>query len=135
MGVQDAGRVVEGHNPPLKRYQSPRLWRTIRAGGWHPVMRVRQATSFQPFGGQRQPAATLVRAPGEGWGGRGVVFRERQHRNCLNISNGKINQIRTPVFQIRTVGVYLGQHLPLRVIGPDLRLPPVTCRLLAFLFS
>ncbi len=64
---------------------SPRLWRTIRAGGWHPVMRVRQATSFQPFGGQRQPAATLVRAPGDGWVGRGVVFRERQRQRAVTL--------------------------------------------------
>ena len=58
---------------------SPRLWRTIRAGGWHPVLRVRQASAFQPFGGPRQPAASLVRAPGEGWVGRGVLFQAR-HR-------------------------------------------------------
>lgn len=59
---------------------SPRRWRTIRVGGWHPVMRVRQATAFQPFGAARQPAATLVRAPGEGWVGRGVLFQERQRQ-------------------------------------------------------
>lgn len=64
---------------------SPRLWRTIRAGGWHPVMRVRQATAFQPFGAARQPAATLVRAPGEGWVGRGVVFRERQRQRVVTL--------------------------------------------------
>lgn len=64
---------------------SPRLWRTIRAGGWHPVMRVRQATSFQPFGGPRQPAATLVRAPGDGWVGRGVVFREHQRQRVVTL--------------------------------------------------
>ena len=58
---------------------SPRLWRTIRAGGWHPMLRVRQASAFQPFGGPRQPAASLVRAPGEGWVGRGVLFQAR-HR-------------------------------------------------------
>ena len=64
---------------------SPRLWRTIRAGGWHPMMRVRQATAFQPFGAVRQPAATLVRAPGEGWVGRGVVFRERERQRVVTL--------------------------------------------------
>ena len=54
---------------------SPRRWRTIRVGGWHPVMRVRQATAFQPFGAARQPAATLVRAPGRAGSGAGCSFR------------------------------------------------------------
>ena len=71
----DAGGGVRGPGA----MGAPRLWRTIRAGGWHPVLRVRQASAFQPFGAARQPAASLVRAPGEGWVGRGVLFQER-HR-------------------------------------------------------
>ena len=55
------------------------LWRTMRAGGWHPGRWVRQASAFHPFGAARQPAATWVRAPGEGWVGRGGLFQER-HR-------------------------------------------------------
>ena len=50
---------------------SPRLWRTIRAGGWHPMMRVRQATAFQPFGG-RAPASRDL-----GPGSRGGLGRAR----------------------------------------------------------
>ena len=37
------------------------------------------------FGAARQPAATLVRAPGEGWVGRGVVFRERPRQRVVTL--------------------------------------------------
>lgn len=61
---------------------SPRLWKTIRAGGWHPVMRVQNTIHFHPLQGRRQTVATLVSGPGQGWVGRGVAFRAAQLRRA-----------------------------------------------------
>ena len=54
---------------------SPRLWQGIGSLGWHPLMRVKGNTSFQPLGGTRQPAAQLIPGPGYAWVGRGTAFR------------------------------------------------------------
>ena len=54
---------------------SPRLWKRIRDLGGHPLMRVKETTTFQPDGGQRQPVVTLVPGPGHAWVGHGVAFR------------------------------------------------------------
>jgi len=54
---------------------SPRLWQGIGSLGWHPLMRVKHNTSFQPLGGTRQPAAQLIPGPGYAWVGRGTAFR------------------------------------------------------------
>lgn len=43
---------------------SPRLWKQIRALGWHPLMRVRTNTIFQPSGGCRGRAIKLIPGPG-----------------------------------------------------------------------
>ncbi len=59
---------------------SPRLWKRIRDLGWHPVLRVRQETTFAPAGARRQRADQLVPGPGHGWVGRGVVFKHRHVR-------------------------------------------------------
>ena len=59
---------------------SPRLWNGIRALGWHPLMRVKNNTTFQPQGGCRLPASTLVPGPGHGWVGTGTAFRKPTSR-------------------------------------------------------
>ena len=60
---------------------SPRLWNQIRALGWHPLMRVKNDTVFQPLNGCRQPARQLVPGKGYAWIGRGTAFRNpRIHR-------------------------------------------------------
>ncbi len=59
---------------------SPRLWKQIRTLGWHPLMRVRNDAIFQPQGGSRLPARTLVPGPGHGWVGTGTAFRNPKLR-------------------------------------------------------
>ena len=61
---------------------SPRLWRGITALGWHPLMRVKGNTTFQPLGGCRQPASHLIPGPGYAWVGRGTAFRQPKVRRC-----------------------------------------------------
>ena len=58
---------------------SPRLWRTIRALGWHPLLRIRPEAVFAPTGQARVCAASLV-APGEAWIGTGIAFRHPPKR-------------------------------------------------------
>ena len=53
---------------------SPRIWKPIRAVGWHPLMRVKNNTSFQPLQGRRQPARQLIPGPGHAWVGKGTAF-------------------------------------------------------------
>jgi hypothetical protein len=55
---------------------SPRLWQEINSLGWHPLMRVKNNTTFQPLGGRRQPAWQLVPGPGHAWIGQGSAFRQ-----------------------------------------------------------
>lgn len=59
---------------------SPRLWKRIRDLGWHPVLRVRQETTFAPAGARRQRADQFVSEPGQAWVGRGVAFKHRHVR-------------------------------------------------------
>lgn len=61
---------------------SPRLWKRIRDLGWHPVLRVRQETTFAPAGARRQRADQLVPGPGHAWVGRGVAFKHRHVRRA-----------------------------------------------------
>lgn len=61
---------------------SPRLWKRIRDLGWHPVVRVRQETTFAPAGARRQRADQLVPGPGHAWVGRGVAFKHRHVRRA-----------------------------------------------------
>ena len=53
---------------------SPRLWAGILAQGWHPLLRVKGNTSFQPLGGTRLPARCLIPGPGHAWVGQGTAF-------------------------------------------------------------
>lgn len=59
---------------------SPRLWRSITAIGWHPLMRIRPDATFAPRGQVRRPARTLVPGPGHAWIGMGTAFKHRQVR-------------------------------------------------------
>ena len=61
---------------------SPRLWKRIRDLGWHPVLRVRQETTFAPVGARRQRADQLVPGPGHAWVGRGVAFKHHHVRRA-----------------------------------------------------
>jgi hypothetical protein len=59
---------------------SPRLWRAIRACGWHPLMRVRPNATFAPLGLPRRPARDLLPGPGHAWVGAGTAFKHAQVR-------------------------------------------------------
>jgi hypothetical protein len=59
---------------------SPRLWKGIGSLGWHPLMRVKHNTSFQPLGGKLQPAHQLIPGPGYAWVGWGTAFRRPKLR-------------------------------------------------------
>lgn len=59
---------------------SPHLWKQICALGWHPLMRVKNNTSFQPLRGCRQPARQLIPGPGYAWVGRGTAFSNPKRR-------------------------------------------------------
>lgn len=56
---------------------SPRLWRSVKEHGWHPLMRVRPDATFAPLGLPRRPARTLVPGPGHAWVGAGTAFKHR----------------------------------------------------------
>ena len=53
---------------------SPKLWRQIRAQGWHPYMRYRKNVSFCAQDGRRLPAQHFVSRPDTAWIGRGTAF-------------------------------------------------------------
>ena len=53
---------------------SPKLWRQIRARGWHPYMRYRRNITFCADGGKRLPAQRFVARPDTAWIGRGTAF-------------------------------------------------------------
>jgi hypothetical protein len=59
---------------------SPRLWNQIRSLGWHPLMRLKTNTVFQPQGGCRLPAMRLVAGVGHAWVGAGTAFRATNER-------------------------------------------------------
>lgn len=54
---------------------SPRLWKRIRDLGWHPLLRLQGAVTFQPLGERRRPVRELVPGPGYAWVGRGTAFK------------------------------------------------------------
>ena len=53
---------------------SPKLWKRIRAQGWHPGMRYRKSITFCADGGRRLPAQHFVSRPDTAWIGRGTAF-------------------------------------------------------------
>lgn len=54
---------------------SPRLWNAIRGYGWHPLMRLKRNTVFQPIGGCRGEALHLIPGAGHAWIGQGTAFK------------------------------------------------------------
>ena len=61
---------------------SPRLWQQLQHVGWHPVIRLKATTSFQPHGQGRRPLRTLVAGPDQAWVGAGIAFRARAKRQA-----------------------------------------------------
>ena len=53
---------------------SPKLWKQIRAQGWHPYMRYRKNVSFCAQDGRRLPAQQFVSRPDTAWIGCGTAF-------------------------------------------------------------
>ena len=62
---------------------SPKLWKQIRAQGWHPCMRYRKNITFCADGGRRLPAQRFVSRPDTAWIGRGTAFSTpKAKRRC-----------------------------------------------------
>jgi len=59
---------------------SPRLWRSIKENGWHPLMRIRPDATFAPTSQRRQRARDLVPGAGHAWVGEGVASKDRARR-------------------------------------------------------
>ena len=57
---------------------SPKLWRQIRAQGWHPYMRYRKNVSFCAQDGRRLPAQHFVSRPDTAWIGCGTPTAKRR---------------------------------------------------------
>ena len=60
--------------------RSPRLWQVCRQHGWHLLLRLCNGTYVRPQGGAMVRASTLVRAPGQAWVGKSVVFKDPKTR-------------------------------------------------------
>lgn len=56
---------------------SPGLWKAIRGLGWHPLMRLKSNTVFQPTEGCRNQALYLIPGPGHAWMGQGTAFKAK----------------------------------------------------------
>ena len=54
---------------------SPRLFRTLKRLGLHPLMRIQADSLFRPTGQSRQKAAWLVAQPDQAWIGTGIAFK------------------------------------------------------------
>lgn len=57
---------------------SPRLWKSIQGFGWHPLMRLKRNTVFQPLGGCRNQALHLIPGRGHAWIGQGTAFSNKR---------------------------------------------------------
>lgn len=62
---------------------SPRLWSKLKSAGWHPLMRVKVNTTFQPEGGTRLPARMLVPGPGHACVARGAAFKAHKRSGTI----------------------------------------------------
>ena len=61
---------------------SPKLWRQIRAQGWHPYVRYQKNITFCAEGGQRLPAQSFVSRPDTAWVGSRTAFKGGAKRRC-----------------------------------------------------
>ncbi len=64
---------------------SPKLWRQIRAQGWHPYVRYQKNVTFCAEGGQRLPAQALVSRPDTAWVGSVTAFKSAAKRRCTRL--------------------------------------------------
>ena len=72
---------------------SPKLWRQIRAQGWHPYMRYRKNVSFCAQDGRRLPAQRFVSRPDTAWIGRGTAFSTpNAKRRCTLLAVWYVDQ-------------------------------------------
>lgn len=62
---------------------SPDLWDTVRAQGWHPMVRVQEFATFQAETGLRGPMSQYVPGAGHAWVGRGQAFTHRRKAATL----------------------------------------------------
>ena len=67
---------------------SPKLWKQIRAQGWHPCMRYRKNITFCADGGRRLPAQRFVSRPDTAWIGRGTAFSTPKAKRTMRVTNG-----------------------------------------------
>ena len=58
---------------------SPRLYNSILALGWHPMMRVQNGIHFEPCQGKPGKAMRLL-SVGEAWVGRGIAFKKQERQ-------------------------------------------------------
>ena len=72
---------------------SPKLWRQIRAQGWHPYMRYRKNVTFCAQDGRRLPAQHFVSRPDTAWIGRGTAFSTpKAKRRCTLLAVWYVGQ-------------------------------------------
>ena len=72
---------------------SPKLWRQIRAQGWHPYIRYRKNVSFCAQDGRRLPAQHFVSRPDTAWIGRGTAFSTpNAKRRCTRLAVWYVEQ-------------------------------------------
>ena len=72
---------------------SPKLWRQIRAQGWHPYMRYRKNVSFCAKDGRRLPARAFVSRPDTAWIGTGTAFSKATvKRRCTLLAVWYVEQ-------------------------------------------
>lgn len=64
---------------------SPRRWKTSRALGVHPLMRLSPRATFAPLGQPRRAAPTRGPGPGHAWVGDGTAFKHRDVRRRLTL--------------------------------------------------
>lgn len=58
---------------------SPRLYNSILALGWHPLMRAQNSIHFEPCQGKPGKATRLL-SVGEAWVGRGIAFKKQERQ-------------------------------------------------------
>lgn len=58
---------------------SPRLYNSILALGWHPMLRVQNRIHFQPSQGKQGKAMRLL-SVGEAWVGHGIAFKKQERQ-------------------------------------------------------
>jgi hypothetical protein len=63
----------------------PRVWRQIKAKGWHPLMRIRPDATCAPLGQRRQRARELVPGAGGYWVGDGVASKHKATRLAATV--------------------------------------------------